>query len=153
MSLLGSQAITTYKCKPMWRITNIFLKNSFIFANGHTPACVHARVCTFECKHLCNSERGIGSLRAQVPDCFESVNKETEKAVCSLNPWPSLQPLHCVFRGVPFCGPGAHHLSRTVSELHSQMCTVAVTDVHCCVQFFSWRQEIRSSCLRTKSFY
>lgn len=134
MSLLGSQAITTYKCKPMWRIITVFSKNNFIFANGRTPACVLACVCTLECKHLSNSEMGIGSLRAQVPGCFESPNKETAKVVCSLNPGPSLQPLHRVFRGVPFSGPGAHHLSRTVSEQGSSfLCLLrsAVTDVRC----------------------
>lgn len=88
----------------------------------------------------CVIQKGASDPGAQVPGCFESPNKKTAKVVCPLNPWPSLQPLHRVFRGVPFSGPGAHHLSRTVNskdlrssaswDLQLQMCAVGVTDVH-----------------------
>lgn len=79
MSLLGSQAITTYKCKPMWWIITVFSKNNFIFAKGHTPACVLACVCTFECKHLRDSERGIGS-RSSSSRLFWVIQQENCKS-------------------------------------------------------------------------
>lgn len=100
---------------------------------------IHLHVCLRVYAHLsvstCVIQKGASDPGAQVPGCFESPNKKTAKVVCPLNPWPSLQPLHRVFRGVPFNGPGAHHLSRTVSELQgsSFLCLLrsAVTDVRC----------------------